>query len=74
MLAEALSDEPDWADTLSVEEIELPLSSNQTAGCLKPLGLLLRFRLWDIDIRLLGERPRFGRHRVRQLSRGGARG
>jgi hypothetical protein len=26
MLAEALSDEPDWADTLSVEPVELPFS------------------------------------------------
>jgi uncharacterized Fe-S cluster-containing radical SAM superfamily protein len=28
MLAEALSDEPNWTDTLSVEEIELPLTTN----------------------------------------------
>jgi hypothetical protein len=28
MLAEALSDEPEWIDTLSVEPIELPLSPN----------------------------------------------
>jgi hypothetical protein len=28
VLAEALTDEPDWIDTLSVESIELPLSSN----------------------------------------------
>jgi uncharacterized Fe-S cluster-containing radical SAM superfamily protein len=27
MLAEALSDEPDWIETLSVEPVELPFSS-----------------------------------------------
>jgi hypothetical protein len=28
MLAEALSDEPDWADTLSVEPMDLPFERN----------------------------------------------